>query len=155
MDNVLGFFGEFRFLSNFWPCEFRWEDITWSTSEHAYQAAKLKNKELMVKFSKLSTAKDAKIAGQLISCREDWDQVKYLIMYEIVSAKFNQNPELRRMLLDTGTAYLEETNTWNDTTWGVCRGVGKNWLGMILMQVRSELSRVEEKDILINQTLEF
>ncbi len=34
----------------------------------------------------------------------------------------------------------EETNTWHDTYWGVCNGVGKNMLGIQLMRVRAELS---------------
>ena len=39
----------------------------------------------------------------------------------------------------TGDAELVEGNTWNDTYWGVCNGVGHNHLGKILMQVRQEL----------------
>ena len=34
-----------------------------------------------------------------------------------------------------------EGNTWNDTFWGVCNGQGQNWLGKILMLVRSELNK--------------
>lgn len=44
-------------------------------------------------------------------------------------------------LLATGTRYLEETNTWGDTYWGVCEGKGLNMLGKTLMQVRDELRR--------------
>ena len=41
------------------------------------------------------------------------------------------------MLLSTGDKYLEETNHWKDTYYGVCDGVGKNVLGKILMSVRN------------------
>ena len=44
-------------------------------------------------------------------------------------------------LLGTGDTYLEEGNTWNDTFWGVCNGVGENNLGRILMEVREELRK--------------
>ena len=33
-------------------------------------------------------------------------------MYEIVQAKFTQNPDLKEKLLATGDEYLEEGNTW-------------------------------------------
>ena len=34
---------------------------------------------------------------------------------------------------------LVEGNTWGDRFWGVCGGVGLNWLGRLLMQVRDEV----------------
>ena len=71
--------------------------------------------------------------------RDDWEAVKIQIMYQIVYAKFSQNPLLKQKLLDTGDAYLQEGNTWYDTFWGVCNGVGQNNLGYILMRVREEL----------------
>ena len=62
-------------------------------------------------------------------------------MLRVLRAKFAQNPELAMQLLATGTRYLEETNTWGDTYWGVCEGKGLNMLGKTLMQVRDELRR--------------
>ena len=64
-------------------------------------------------------------------------------MREIVEAKFEQNPQLREMLLATGDAYLEEGNTWGDRTWGTVNGVGANNLGRILMDVREGLRTLE------------
>ena len=148
-DSICGFFKEYRYLSSFHVCEFFWNGIMWSSSEHAYQASKLESKEDMKKFSKLSTPKDAKIAGGLIRIREDWDDVKYHIMYSIVKAKFEQNPDIKEKLLSTGTAYLEETNTWHDTIWGVCDGKGLNWLGKIVMAVRDEFAH----ELLLSQIL--
>lgn len=150
-ESVLGFFGDYRYLSNFHVCVFSWNGIVWSSSEHAYQSAKLKDTDLMKRFAKLSTPKDAKIAGGLIRCRSDWDEVKYEIMYQIVKAKFAQNGDIADMLVGTGSAYLEETNTWYDTIWGVCNGIGTNWLGEILMRVREEIKH----SIMINDVLEF
>lgn len=59
-------------------------------------------------------------------------------MTEVVEAKFTYNPNLKQMLLDTGDAELVEGNTWNDKYWGVCKGVGQNKLGKILMMLREE-----------------
>ena len=58
-----------------------------------------------------------------------------------VKAKFSKNPILKAKLLATGDAELIEGNWWNDTYWGVCKGVGKNKLGKILMRVRDELNK--------------
>jgi predicted NAD-dependent protein-ADP-ribosyltransferase YbiA (DUF1768 family) len=49
-------------------------------------------------------------------------------MYDIVFDKFTRNKSLGDKLLETGDKYLEETNHWHDTCWGVCNGVGTNWL---------------------------
>jgi len=46
---------------------------------------------------------------------------------------------LKLRLLATGDETLQEGNRWNDRYWGVCRGVGKNHLGNILMEVREYL----------------
>lgn len=61
-------------------------------------------------------------------------------MGEIVREKFVQNPELAQKLLSTGSAYLEEGNTWGDKVWGTVNGSGANQLGFILMRVRDELA---------------
>lgn len=82
---------------------------------------------------------EAKAAGRKIDLRSDWEEVKSQIMYEIVQAKFNQNPDLKEKLLATGDEHLEEGNTWGDTTWGTVNGIGENRLARILMKVRKEL----------------
>ena len=63
-------------------------------------------------------------------------------MHDIVYAKFSQNPILRQKLINTQDMILIENNTWNDTFWGVCNGVGENHLGKILMEVREELKNI-------------
>jgi predicted NAD-dependent protein-ADP-ribosyltransferase YbiA (DUF1768 family) len=51
------------------------------------------------------------------------------------------------MLLATDEADLVEGNHWNDTFWGVCRGVGQNWLGRILMDERASIREALAKEI--------
>ena len=46
------FDGEYRFLSNFYVCQVTYNDITYNSSEHAYQAAKATNKEDFELFKK-------------------------------------------------------------------------------------------------------
>jgi ribA/ribD-fused uncharacterized protein len=78
--------------------------------------------------------------GRKIKLRSDWEEVKYEVMKHIVRDKFTRNNNLKCQLIDTGNAQLIEGNTWNDTDWGVCNGVGKNWLGKILMEIREEIT---------------
>jgi ribA/ribD-fused uncharacterized protein len=61
-------------------------------------------------------------------------------MREAVLAKFQQHAELRQLLLSSGEAKLVE-HTENDDYWGDGGdGSGRNMLGRILMEVRSELA---------------
>lgn len=60
-------------------------------------------------------------------------------MEEVVRAKFSQNPDLARRLVDTCPRELAEGNHWGDTYWGTVNGQGENHLGKILMKVREEL----------------
>jgi ribA/ribD-fused uncharacterized protein len=139
---ILEFFGENRFLSNFYPAEFVWDGIVWPTSEHAYQAAKVHDREERLRISRFKTPSEAKKVGKHLELREDWNQVRYDIMLEIVRAKFTQNPHLKAKLLATGGCRLEEGNHWGDRIWGVSpagSNNGLNWLGEILMIIREEL----------------
>lgn len=141
------FTGEYHFLSNFYPAPFKtslFPEWTCPTVEHAYQAAKATDKNSQIYILGSPTPGTAKRRGRLVSIREDWDVVKATIMCQLVNEKFHQHPDLRQALLDTGDAELIEGNTWGDTYWGVCRGVGQNVLGHLLMQVRSQWRELED-----------
>jgi predicted NAD-dependent protein-ADP-ribosyltransferase YbiA (DUF1768 family) len=63
-------------------------------------------------------------------------------MTELVTAKFQQNPQLAASLIATGHRVLEEGNSWGDAFWGISpagSGKGHNTLGQILMKVREQL----------------
>lgn len=132
------FDGEFKFLSNFYTVDIEYEGKLYKSSEHAYQAAKTFNDYERDLFCSNITAGEAKKLGRKISIRPDWDDVKTLVMYDILKIKFS-NPKLKNMLLMTNGFYLEEGNYWNDIFWGVCNGIGENNLGKILMKIRDEL----------------
>lgn len=132
------FCGEFSFLSNFWEAEINVRGFTFPSVEHAYQAFKTDDK---VWFNRIRNAKSpgvAKRMGKQCPIRKDWESVKFDIMRECVFAKFSQHEDLKEKLLQT-KGKLEEGNTWGDKVWGVVSGVGQNWLGRILMDIRSEL----------------
>lgn len=130
------FRGKYYFLSNFYPAPVTYEGLTYSTNEAAFQSAKtFLDRKRFTNLDPLS----AKRLGRKVQLRPDWEEVKYNIMYEIVKAKFIQNPDLKEKLLQTGNQHLEERNTWGDKIWGTVNGTGENALGKILMKVREEL----------------
>lgn len=133
------FRGEHRFLSNFYPCLIWHDGIRYSSVEHAFQAAKTLDFAERWRISQLPTPGQAKRAGRSVTLRPDWLQVRRMVMQELLIQKFILNSELRKKLKDTGKAMLIEGNTWGDTYWGVCRGVGENHLGKLLMAIRSIL----------------
>jgi hypothetical protein len=140
--DILEFKDEHHFLSNFHPATFVWRHIIWLNSEAAYQAAKSNDYGTWLEFAKMRNPAQAKQAGKTVKMRDDWDEVKVGIMREIVFEKFNQNPDLKALLVATGDAKLEEGNAWEDVFWGICppgSGVGHNYLGNILMDVRRSL----------------
>lgn len=139
---VRGFFGLFRFLSNFFPAKVHYEGLDYPSVEHAYQAAKWpphKRQEFT-----MITAGQAKKLGKKAPKLDvkEWDEKKYNIMAVLVLQKFLMNQPLKEMLLATEDAYLEETNHWGDVWWGVNEdGEGKNNLGRILMGVRETIRK--------------
>ena len=133
---ISGFNGEYRFLSNFWMARIMVGGMWFSSSEHAYQAAKSLDPKDWALIQRCASPGGAKRAGRHITLRPDWKSIKLEAMEEILWAKFTQHPDLMRDLIMTRDMDLIETNTWGDTYWGVCKGKGENHLGKLLMKIR-------------------
>jgi ribA/ribD-fused uncharacterized protein len=74
-----------------------------------------------------------------VAIRKDWDAIKEEVMKEGLMAKFKQHPRLQTLLLRTEEAVLIE-NSPRDSYWGIGKdGLGKNRLGVLLMEVRKAL----------------
>ncbi len=163
-DNV-EFKGEKRYLSNMYPCkikfdskykneypEFDFDNKIYNSSEHLYQALKSKNrnwhklirdtiepketKKLARK--KLSKYYKENNSNNIFKIREDWEEIKLKAMEITIFLKFTQNQELLEKLLKEDT-YIEERNDWNDIFWGTYKGIGKNYLGKLLMKLRDKI----------------
>lgn len=128
---------EFRFLSNFWPCDVFLGPIRYQSVEHAYQAAKCVHQQDALDIRAAASAGMAKRLGSKVAIRPDWETVKLEVMADLLWQKFVMNVELRARLLATGERELIEGNNWSDFYWGVCRGQGKNHLGNLLMRLRA------------------
>ena len=146
---ITSFHNEHNFLSNFYPSIIIYDGITYPTVEHYFQALKTINKVERQHIAEASTPGKAKRLGRTITLRDDWETIKVLIMYKGLLQKFlseDVNPGLGGKLLATDNELLIEGNNWHDNTWGRCScsritcikaQPGKNYLGLLLMDVRS------------------
>lgn len=145
MDAVFSFKGKHWFLSNFYPSPFLNNRTKWPTVEHYFQAMKTTTQPDFLRIRNALLPGEAKGLGRKVVIRDDWEFVKTSIMLDAVRMKFDQNPKLVDLLVDTRAGTLVEGNTWHDNFWGVCtcprctKVHGHNYLGRILMLVREEL----------------
>lgn len=163
MSQVTSFLGEHFFLSNFYHYRpFMHDGFKWTTSEHAFQSIKCADYNYWnlhidsdyefesCDIFKAATPREAKTLGRKCKMRDDWDQIKERVMFDVLWSKFFPGSELSKRLAATGDAELIEGNDFGDVTWGaVLIGKsswidpcwqGKNKLGKILMVIR-ELQR--------------
>lgn len=143
---IKGFFGEYRFLSNFWAAKVYLDGEEYRSVENAYQAAKYKkdSREYLKKCSPREAIIFVRENTEYKYPEDEWNRIKLQIMRELLIQKFNKslNPENYEKLKATGGKYLEEANYWGDTYWGVNKteanenGVGENNLGKLLMEIR-------------------
>ena len=135
MGQITKFRGKFFFLSNFYECDIEYNGILYPSVEHAYQAQKTLNDDTRYTVSQLPSASDAKHFSKTIKIRDDWDNVKLIIMKDLLFIKF-QHDDLKKQLLETDGCDLIESNDRGDIFWGVCNNQGANMLGILLTYVR-------------------
>ena len=144
MDEVIGFYPrEFYPFDNFSSFKVEWNGYLFASVEEAYQAASFmgSDEELVEKIKKSHSADEA----QRISYanrdkrREDWDDVKISIMEELLRLKIEQNPYVKKKLLQTEDYMIVEDSPKDDFWgWGPNRN-GQNNLGKLWMKLRKEL----------------
>lgn len=146
-DDVKGFFGAFRWLSNFFLVDVKFEGDVYPSTESAYQSAKIISRDERKQFQTRYWPNDsmrmgmmARKMGRMLKICDDWEHSKFDVMREVCQNKFFNN-EMRELLLLTKNSHLEETNDWGDQYWGVCGGVGDNNLGKILMKIREDMQK--------------
>ena len=133
------------FLGNFYPCSISLKvgnmtrPLHFTNSEAAFQALKAPTFDEMKAFTSPSGSE----ALQRMSIQHQTYQglnSNWTAMMEVLMAKFEQNNELKELLIQTGEAYLlehkmtkgKDEKIWSDN----CDGSGRNWLGLQLMLVR-------------------
>ena len=130
-------------FSNFSAHPFKLKGKVWPTSEHYFQAQKFAGTEHEETVRNAKTpSMSAKLGrSRSLPLRADWEVVKEDVMRDALRAKFEQHPELKSLLLSTGDAELIE-HTRNDSCWADGGdGTGKNRLGILLMELRAQLTQ--------------
>lgn len=136
---------KYRVFSNFEPCTIRYGGLIYPSVEAAFQAQKTLDENERLEFTRL-TASQAKKKGRTLKLRDDWEDVKVQVMYDLCLEKFRYESELKDLLLETGDEEIvENTTAWHDNIWGncdclKCSGIiGQNLLGKVLMRVRDDI----------------
>ncbi|HAH18900.1 MAG TPA: DUF1768 domain-containing protein [Eubacterium sp.] len=145
------------YLSNWYMSDFEVEGINFSSMEQymMYKKAKCFNdEEIASKILETSDVAKIKALGREVSNYDDntWSGVRQIVIYEGLIAKFSQNEELKKMLLETKTSYLAECAV-RDKIWGIGLSMtdpnrldkskwnGTNLLGYALMMTRDRLQK--------------
>ena len=119
------------------------------------------DKEIRKEILNISEQKKMKSLGRKVKNFDQnvWDKFKYSIVLNGNWCKFSQNRELREFLLSTGDKILVEASPY-DSIWGIrisasspeaknpMKWRGQNLLGFALMEVRDELRRVTQNEML-------
>jgi len=145
-DIINSFTGNYERFSNFYPVLIQFDGLHFPSVEHAYVAAKTKDKMAKRMIANLAPDKagKAKRLGRKFILRDDWEIIKLSVMKRCLMQKFLYL-NFRTFLLETGTATLIEGNHWHDNYWGDCSCEkcsdipGQNHLGKILMKVREKI----------------
>jgi ribA/ribD-fused uncharacterized protein len=152
--DVICFFGRHTPLSNFHACSFKVDSCEFSSVEQYLQSSKAQMLGDNVIAQKIMATDDPVKQKSLGSNAKGniaaWRDVAKQVVFRAVKAKFSQNDGLREYLRATESKTLGEAST--DPDWGIglflrnphCTNnatwKGSNWLGEILMKVRSELN---------------
>ena len=144
MDKFIGFYPrEFFVFDNFSSFRVLADGILYCTVEHAYQSAKFLQTapEIARQIENCYSAHDAqKIAyANKDKQRKDWDEIKLSVMEKLLRLKLEQNPYVKKKLLETGNYIICEDSP-KDSFWGIGPNRdGRNELGKLWMKLREEL----------------
>lgn len=146
------------YLSNWYMSEFSYDGMIFSSMEQymMYQKAITFDDYSIAKaIMKTDDVAQIKALGREVHNYSDviWNGMRQIIIYKGLLAKFQQNADLKRLLLDTGDSVIAECAV-KDTIWGIGLSMkdtkrfnindwkGTNLLGFALMAVRKELKNL-------------
>ena len=149
--------------------EFRVETHTYCCMEQFMMAEKARlfgDEETLEKIMEARSQGKIKALGREVKHfdQTEWDKCKHTIVLTGNFQKFLQNPELKDFLLRTGDKILVEASP-RDRIWGIGMGKanenaenptawrGRNLLGFALMEVRDELRRVTQNEMLCDWSM--
>ena len=118
---TIGFYGELNPMSNFYNCEFTFNNLKFHSSEQLIQFNKAKHFGDHVTMSQIlytDTPLECKQLSRDIANYDDdnWRQVAKNMCQDGIMEKFKQNPSIGETLLNTGNKRLVECSF--DKLWG-------------------------------------
>ena len=160
VEPVFFFFGnpalnDTKEFSNLFEAKMMIDGINFPTVEHYFQWAKARqfgDVEIQAKILKTSSPKTAKSLGKKVTGfkEEEWNEKKETVMKTALKAKFTQHPDLLTKLRETDDRPIAEADP-RSKEWGIgtsadtskakdpARWPGKNKMGKLLMELRTEL----------------
>ncbi|SEC82529.1 hypothetical protein SAMN04489761_3691 [Tenacibaculum sp. MAR_2009_124] len=142
-------------FSQWWKASFEIDGVTYPTAEHYMMAGKarlFKDDEILQEILKVTHPNDVKKLGRKVKnfTPDLWDQHKFNVVMQANRAKFSQNSELKKFLLNTKDRIIVEASPL-DPIWGIGMAAdhpdvtnpslwkGHNLLGYALMEVRDQI----------------
>ena len=143
------------YLSNWYPSEFSFGNISFSSMEQYMMYRKaicFHDKRIAREILNTADVAAIKKLGRLVSDYDEnvWNGMRQIIVYEGLLAKFSQNEALRKELLKTNGSILAECAV-KDLIWGIglsmhdpnrfdrSKWKGQNLLGYALMLTREKV----------------
>lgn len=134
-------------FSNLYRRPIFFEGRDFLTAEHAYQAGKPRKENVREWILNAPTPALVAMAAHGLYTWDivpDWSRIKYDRMRQVLHAKFSQHADLRQILISTDDTRLVEAGKADNAVnriWGEVNGKGLNMLGVLLMEVRTELRK--------------
>lgn len=158
-------------LSQWYPCQFEVEGVTYTSAEQYMMAEKAKlfgDEEIRAEILNTDDPRMCKALGRKVKNFDKavWDKEKEHIVRKGNTKKFLQNSALRNFLLSTGDKVLVEASP-TDRVWGIGLGKnntdaldpqkwrGQNLLGFALMNVRDFLAFMDSFGEFDEETEEY
>jgi ribA/ribD-fused uncharacterized protein len=114
-DSILGFFGAYRYLSNFHMAPVEMDGLEYPSTEHAYQAAKSTDAAERRKIREAPRPTEAKRLGKpgiIKHKRADWQDVSLQTMEDLVRQKFTWKKPTPGATPSTASARGRARTTW-------------------------------------------
>ncbi|KAI3380061.1 hypothetical protein SNEBB_002067 [Seison nebaliae] len=160
---LLPFYGGPTPFSNFYPSKFQIDGTNFFCSEQYFmymKAVTFKDMVAAENICKANSAGRCKMHGRLVKGYDDtvWKEKRYGIMKTALLAKFSQNADIKKLLLDTKNHELVEASP-GDKIWGVglsqndpdildkSKWKGQNLLGKCLDEVREIILQNDEAEL--------
>ena len=116
--------GEKDILSNFYPCKLMYNGEIFNSAEHLYQSWKClfhNNLKIDQEIRVARDGKTAKIISKKIIVSKEWDDIRPLVMAEILKLKFLQCEKFRKTLMNSSGYLSHNVHSWGISViyWGI------------------------------------